>query len=141
MTFFVLALFMCVGGCSGPKFNSEEAEKVLANQLGTLRYNLQITTAFRTNVILRVTAQPVREARDQGRALMESFIAYLKTYHISHLPTDSVVFTIRLDTNPDVYIKWGGSSEDFLRVVKGTITLDDFLDNALKEEHWAEELG
>lgn len=129
-------------GCGGGiKLHPQEAEKELARRLGVFPYNLQVTIALRTTVILKVPPIPLREARQQSLTLIDALASYLQEKNITDLGSDSLIVTVRLDTNPDVYIQWRISSQEFLHTVKGEQNREDLLDRSIKEENWLEELG
>ncbi|MBM3329617.1 MAG: hypothetical protein FJY67_09145 [Calditrichaeota bacterium] len=135
------AITTALGGCGGKKLVAREAEKTLAGMLGTPQHNIQISTTFRTSILRKVPRITLTESRESGRRLIEQFAAYIGSEGVGDLGNDTLVFIIRLDTDPDVLMKWIGITGDFYEVVKGKRSLDDFLEGMRKEERWSEDLG
>lgn len=137
----IIIASLILTGCGGKKLVPTEAEKFVAKALATPAYNVQVTTAFRTTVILKVPAMTLTSARDTERTLIESFVAYADENGIKDFGNDSLLFHLRLDTDPDVYMKWRSTTSDMKELLGGTMTVEDFIDRCAKEEMWSEDLG
>ncbi|MBM3325565.1 MAG: hypothetical protein FJY65_01075 [Calditrichaeota bacterium] len=139
--FAAAALCAAVAGCGGNKLAPLECAKYIAKALGTPQYNVQVTTSFRTAVILKLPVTTLNGARDAERTLIEHFIAYAQENAISDFGNDSLLFHIRLDTNPDITMKWRSTTMDLKEHLAGKMSLEEFIDRCQKEENWSEDFG
>jgi hypothetical protein len=139
-TFAALALFL-IAGCGGGRLIPRDLKDYLAIQLKTERRNVDVTQPFRTTIIYRIQKTTVVNARESERELIGKFLEFSQKNEIKDFLNDSLMFLVRLDTNPDVSIKWFATSRDAKAVVEGEITEAEFISRCIKQERWAEELG
>ncbi len=137
----IIILMLGISGCGGNKLVPLECEKYIAKALNTPQYNVQVTTSFRTSIIFKTPAITLTNARNLGRSIMEQFASYAKENSISDFGNDSLLFYLRLDTNPDINMKWHSSVMDFKEFLDGKIIFEEFLDRCIKEENWSEDFG
>lgn len=127
-------------GCGG-KLIPRDLKDYLAAELKTDRRNVDVTIPFRTTIIRRIPAVNLNKARDAERELVMKFLEYCRRDGVSDFQNDSLMFLVRLDTDPDVNIKWHSTATDAREVLDGKMEEGEFFDRCQKEEHWAEELG
>jgi len=132
---------MVVAGCGGGRLIPRDLKDYLAIQLKTERHNVDVAQPFRTTIIYKIGASNLAAAREGEKRVITKFLEFSRARGVNDFLNDSLMFLVRLDTNPDVTIKWFTSSHDVKEAVDGTISDDEFFDRCIKEERWAEELG
>jgi hypothetical protein len=141
MTAICLALAFTFIGCGGKKLIPRDVKDFMAETYKTDRRNFDVNIPFRTTIIRRIPAVPIVQAREEQRDFIRKFFEYCRRDAVVDFENDSLLFYLRLDTSPDIYIKWNSSADDARKVLDGTSSEDMFFDGCLKEERWAEELG
>jgi len=102
---------------------------------------VDVTQPFRTTVIYRVPVLTRENARHAERALVIKVIEFSRAKGVTDFLNDSLMFLVRLETDPDVNMKWLASVRDMRETLEGKMSEDDFIERCAKEENWPEELG
>lgn len=137
--FVILGLIL--SGCGGPKLIPKDLKDYLATAMKTERRNVDVTQPFRTTFIYRVPGQTIVKARESTKAFIEKVEQFSKEQGVSDFLNDSLRFVVRLDTDPDVFIRFDCGATDLRNWMDGSVSEAEFMDRCIKEEHWAEELG
>ena len=135
-----LAVCILLAGCGGGRLIPRDLKDYLAYTLKMERRLVDLIDIFRTEIILRVKPMTLPNARKEERVLVETCVEYFQRDNVTDFINDSLVFTIRLNTDADVRIKWFTVADDMRKLIKDEMTIDEFADRCRKEENWADDL-
>jgi|GEM_PF-1108463 hypothetical protein len=134
-----LTLCILLAGCGGGRLIPRELKDYVAYTLKMERRLVNLIDIFRTEVILSVKPMTIANARKEEVVLIETCVEYFRRDNITDFINDSLVFVIRLNTDPDVRIKWFTVADDMRKLVNDEMTIKEFADRCRKEENWADD--
>lgn len=105
------------------------------------RRNFDVLLPFRTTLIRRTSSLPYLGARSAQKEFIQKFFEYCRRDGVTNFQNDTVMFLLRLDSNPDVNLKYFSTAYDASEVVNGNMDVETFIDRCIKEENWLEDLG
>jgi len=117
-----------------------ELKDYVAYTLKMERRLVNLIDIFRTEIILYVKPMTLANARKEEIVLVETCVEYFQRDNVNDFINDSLVFIIRLNTDPDVRIKWFTVADDMRKLVNDEMTITEFADRCRKEENWADDL-
>ena len=139
ITVGLLACLLLTAGCGG-RLIPRDLKNYVAYNLKIERRMIELRQIFRTEITLRVKPMNLYEARKEEEVLIRTCADYFERDNVSDFINDSLLFVIRLDTDPDVNLKWSTVAYDMRLLVINKMTMEKFLDRCKKEENWSEEL-
>ncbi len=128
-------------GCGGKKMIPRDVKDFMAAEFKVDRRNFDVTLPFRTTLIRRIHSMPLLAARNAQREFIVKFFDYCHREGVTNFQNDTLMFLLRLDSNPDVNLKYYSTSYDAGEVVSGNMDEETFIDRCIKEENWSEDLG
>ena len=139
---FAISLAVCIllAGCGGGRLIPRELKDYVAYTLKMERRLVNLIDIFRTEIILYVKPMTLANARKEEIVLVETCVEYFQRDNVNDFINDSLVFIIRLNTDPDVRIKWFTVADDMRKLVNDEMTITEFADRCRKEENWADDL-
>jgi len=145
INFFLVAIFIATSvltvGCGGNKMIPRDVKDYMAAEFKIDRRNFDVTIPFRTTIMMRTNALTLMNAREKEKEFITKFFDYCKRDNVADFQNDTLMFLLRLDTNPDINLKYFSTSYDAGQVVRGEMDIDAFIDRCIKEENWNPDLG
>lgn len=129
-------LIIFAAGCGGRLIPRDLKDYVSAN-LKIERRRVELTQPFRTKIILRLNPMTIQEARQAGKDLIKSCLEYYQRDNVTNFINDTLVYVIRLDSDPDTRLSWWTVADDMKMLVQNKMDFEDFLDRCRKEESWS----
>ncbi len=138
------AVFLWVGviamvyliGCGGGRLIPRDLKDFVSADLKIERRRVELTQPFRTTMTLRVNSMSVYDARQATKEFIASCNKYFQRDGVGDFINDTLVYEVRLNSNPDVFIKWLTVADDMRMLIKDDIPLSDFIDRCKKTEEW-----
>lgn len=134
--FIILTAGLALSGCGGGTLVPRDLKDYIAADLKTPRRNVEFTQPFRSSIILRVQTRDIESAHQAERDLIQSAVEYFQRDNIRNFINDTIVFVVRLDTDPDVNLKYFTVAADLRELVGERLSLEDFIERCRREENW-----
>ncbi len=128
-------------GCGGKKMIPRDVKDYMEAEFKVDRRNFDVTLPFRTTLIRRSNSVPLLSARDGQAEFIGKFFGYCQRDGVTNFQNDTLLFLFRLDSNPDINLKYFSTADDAREVVKGGMDIDTFIERCIKEENWSGDLG
>jgi len=128
-------------GCGGKKMIPRDVKDYMAAEFKIDRRNFDVTLPFRTTLIRRSNSVPLLTARDGQAEFIKKFFEYCTRDGVTNFQNDTLLFLYRLDSNPDINLKYYSTAYDAGEVVSGRMDVETFIDRCIKEENWSGDLG
>lgn len=128
-------------GCGGKKMIPRDVKDYMAAEFKVDRRNFDVTIPFRTTLIRRTYSMPLLAARNAQKEFIVKFFDYCRKDGVTNFQNDTLLFLLRLDSDPDVNLKYYGIAYDAREVVNGGMDVETFIDRCTKDENWSEDLG
>jgi hypothetical protein len=136
-----MLMLMGVAGCGGKvKLNPTDLKVFVAKDLNAPKEDLDVTTTFRTNLVIKVNYMNVEEAQAAMREFIGSCNRYFQRDQVKDFLNDTLVFVIQLKTDRDQNLKWSAIKEDVRDLVAGNMSPEQFYERCLRTESWSMEL-
>ncbi|MBC8465479.1 hypothetical protein H8D57_00480 [bacterium] len=111
----------------------------VSHDLKVERRRIELTQPFRTKITFRTNPMTIAEARIAEKDLVTSCIKYYRRDGINNFINDTLVYVVRMDSDPGTNIKWWTVSDDMRMVLKGDLSTEEFINRIRKEENWKRE--
>jgi len=82
----------------------------------------------------------VYDARQATKEFISSCNKYFQRDGVGDFINDTLVFEVRLNSDPDIFVKWSTVADDMRMLVKNDMSLSDFVDRCKKTEVWPADL-
>jgi len=136
-----MLMLMGVAGCGGKvKLNPNDLKVFVAADLKAPKEYIDVTTTFRTSLVIKVNYMNVEEAQAAMRELIGSCNRYFQRDQVKDFLNDTLVFVIQLKTDREQNLKWAAIKEDARDLVAGNMSPEQFYERCLRMESWSMEL-
>jgi hypothetical protein len=128
-------------GCSGSvKLNPEDLINFVAADLKAPRETLEVSTHFRTSLVLQVNHMDVEQAQQAMRDFIGSSIRYFQRDGVNDFLNDTLVFVVSLKNNRSRSLRWTCLQQDMNDMLQGRMTEEQYIERCVRVETWAMEL-
>ncbi len=136
--FISILICLLIIGCSS-KLIPRELKDYVSYTLKVERRLIELSQIFRTEITLRSKPMSLTKVREEERVLIRTCVEYFQRDNVTDFINDSLVFVVRLDSDPDVKVKWFTIADEIRKLIDEEITMDEFEERCRKEENWADD--
>jgi len=136
---WMVLLAVTIAGCGG-RLIPRDLKDYVSAELQTERRRVEFQQPFRSTITLRVNPMSIEEARQAERDLIRTTLDYFKRDGVTDFINDTLVYVVRLDSDPDVNLRYTTVADDQRMLIRGDLTIEEFIDRCRRVDNWSPDM-